>query len=622
MTFIARLVAMGGPQKGLAFDLKEQDVSIGRESSNDIEVLDLSVSRRHCLIRHMAGVWVLSSLPNTNGTRVNGIPIGERRLSDGDDISIGDTTFRFLVADPDPDPVPIDAGSLSLEVTTRIPLAELAESQLATREVQELLNFSRRLADANDIDSIHRRFVEGALHFTEAGRAAFVHPGRDGLATWNCSASCDVSGWRVNCFAISNTILREVSQSRSAVLVEDIRHSRILSDSLRSSGVCSLIALPAYVAGQLYGVLYVDSSTRQLTEDHLHWLGSSGAMVVVALENLLRIHSLKKENQELKAEKQLRHSLIGDATPMREVYQRIAKIAPSDATALIFGESGTGKELAARAIHENSPRSSRPFVAVNCALLNEALLESDLFGHEKGAFTGALQQKKGKFELAQGGTIFLDELGELSLPIQAKLLRVIQERQIERLGGTRPIAIDVRILGATHRDLEKAVAEKSFRHDLYFRLKVVTLLMPPLRERTADIPELALFLLQRCSERSRKRFHSIEPNAMRLLQSYSWPGNVRELENVIEHALVMGEGPILRAHDLPEALFEVESSTDETGVRFYSELNRAKQRIILEALDQARWNYTQAAASLGINRTYLHRLVRSLQITPPRSNEP
>ena len=340
-------------------------------------------------------------------------------------------------------------------------------------------------------------------------------------------------------------------------------------------------------------------------------------MAAVVLETLLRVRWLKQENQHLKEGTQSRYSFIGVSGPMREVYHRIKKIAQSDSTVLIFGESGTGKELAARAIHENSLRRAKPFVPVNCALLNEALLESDLFGHEKGAFTGAVQKKKGKLELADGGTLFLDELGELSLPIQAKLLRVIQERQFERLGGTYPISVNVRIVGATHCDLEEAVAAKIFRHDLYFRLNVVSLVMPPLRDRPDDIPVLADYLLQRCAERSRRRVLSIEPEALLALKSYSWPGNVRELENVLEHAVVMGEDQVLRARDLPESLFENGPPAEGAGPRFYHELNQAKQRIIREALEAAHWNYTQAAAALGINRTYLHRLVRSLGIVQP-----
>jgi len=613
----AKLVVIQGPQRGLSFAADRMEVSIGRESSNDIELKDLSVSRRHCLLRFNGSSFVLSSLESTNGTRVNGVPIQERVLGDGDDIMVGDTVLRFVMSEGEISPLTLDSSALSLEGTTRLPLEQTAAKEPpATREVNGLLQLSKQLSAVGSVEDAYRLFVDAALYFTSAKRCALVHPASGSETGWGCYAARNASGWLSQCFPVSSTVLNEVAQSRSALLIEEVQRSNMLSASLSSAGVRSVIALPMHVAGKLYGVLYLDSLESPLTLQHLQWVASAGGMVNVALEQLIHRRSLAKENQQLKAENQLRHALVGESPAMRQVYQRIAKIALSEATVLILGESGTGKELAARAIHENGSRRPNPFVTVNCALLNENLMESDLFGHEKGAFTGAVQQKKGKIELADGGTLFLDELWELSLLVQAKLLRVIQERQFDRLGGTRPISVDVRILGATHRDLEKAVAAKNFRHDLYFRLKVVTLEMPPLRDRREDIPALARYLLERCAQRSRRRIYSIDPDAMRLLKAYNWPGNVRELENVVEYALVMGEDSVLRAQDLPEVLFEAQVPSEETGPRFYNQLNMAKQKIIREALEAADWNYTQAAAHLGINRTYLHRVARSLRIAP------
>lgn len=617
MKALAKLLVTRGPQKGAVFEIAQPQVHIGRESANDIEIRDLAVSRRHCVVRAHGSGYILASLESKNGTGVNGVPVGEHILADGDEITIGDTTLRFLLTEPEPVPVPIDTSKLSAEITSRVPLAELSEEPTGTlRYLGALLQVSRTLGNSVDIETVQRRFVEAALAFTGADRATLIRPDPDLAGSWHCCAACDATGKAVKPFPISSTVLKEVSQDCTAILIEEMNEAKLISDSLRAAGVRSLIALPIQVAGELYGILYLDSVQRQLNTEHLYWLASAAGMISVALQNSTQIRALRRENLRLRDESQFRYSLIGDSAAIREVYQRIAKVAPFDSTVLIFGESGTGKELAARAIHENSPRHGKAFVAVNCALLKEELLESDLFGHEKGAFTGAVQQKKGKLEHAEGGTLFLDELGELSLPIQAKLLRVIQERTFERLGGTRSIPANVRILGATHRNLEEAVASKTFRHDLYFRLKVVSLTLPPLRDRREDIPALAQYLLRRCAERARRRVTSIESEAMRLLRSYGWPGNVRELENVLEHAVVMGEDSILRARDLPESLFEVETAESETGPRFYTELNHAKHRIIRDALEACGWNYTQAAALLGINRTYLHRLVRSLRITP------
>jgi len=613
---IAKLAVVHGLQRGLLFSIEQTIVSIGRESSNDIEVKDLSVSRRHCVLRFDGSCFVLSSLENTNGTRVNGVPIQERALKDGDEITVGNTILRFTISEGEDSPLPVDFSELPLEPTIRLSLDQIApDASPATRAVNGLLELSRKLSAATEVEAAYRLFVDAVLYFTAADRSALVHPASESDTGWSCYTSRNASGWLSKCFPISSTVLNEAAHSRVAILVEEVHRSNILSASLRDAGVLSLIALPMHVSGRLHGVLYLDSSRKQLTLEDLRWLASAAGMVAVALEQLAHVRTLSRENRQLKAENQLRHSFVGNSPVMKQVYKRLTKIASSEATVLILGESGTGKELAARAIHENSSRHTKPFVAVNCALLNENLLESDLFGHEKGAFTGAVQQKKGKLELADGGTLFLDELGELSLSIQAKLLRALQERQFERLGSVRPISVDVRILGATNRDLERAVAEKSFRHDLYFRLKVITLEMPPLRNRREDIPALSNYLLERCAQRSRRCIHSIDAEAMRLLQLYNWPGNVRELENVLEHALVMGEDPILHASDLPESLFEAQTPGDG-GPRFYSELNLAKQKIIREALETANWNYTQAAAALGINRTYLHRLARNLQIIP------
>ena len=225
---------------------------------------------------------------------------------------------------------------------------------------------------------------------------------------------------------------------------------------------------------------------------------------------------------------------------MRSLYRQIGRVAPSDSTVLITGESGTGKELVARAIHSNSPRAERPFVAINCAAITETLLESELFGHERGAFTGAIAQKKGRLETADGGTVLLDEIGELSPALQAKLLRVLQEREFERVGGTRSIAVDFRLVAATNRDLEQAIAAGTFRRDLYYRLNVVSLAVPPLRERPEDIPLLANHFARRHAANMKRRVTGVSPEALACLMAYDWPGNVRELENAIERAVVLG----------------------------------------------------------------------------------
>ena len=305
------------------------------------------------------------------------------------------------------------------------------------------------------------------------------------------------------------------------------------------------------------------------------------------------------------------HDMVGDSPAMRAVFDSIRKVAPRDSTVLISGETGTGKELAARAVHQNSGRASRPFVAVNCAALTESLLESELFGHEKGAFTGAVVTKKGKFEVADGGTIFLDEIGELAPALQAKLLRALQHHEFERVGGTRPIKVNVRVIAATNQDLQAAVSAGRFRQDLWYRLNVVGITMPPLRARRADIPMLAAHFV---AKYSRGRAVELSSDAVEALRAYDWPGNVRELENAIERSVVLGGCNKIVADDLPEAVLVSSAARPPDGAAYHQAVLDVKRRLILEAIERAGGNYTAAARLLGINPTYLHRLVNNLNL--------
>ena len=279
---------------------------------------------------------------------------------------------------------------------------------------------------------------------------------------------------------------------------------------------------------------------------------------------------------------------------------------------LIEGESGTGKELAARALHRNSPRNNKPFVAINCAAIPESLLESDLFGHERGAFTGASSQKKGRLEVADGGVVFLDEIGELAPALQVKLLRVLQEREFERVGGTHTIKVDIRLIAATNRDLSEAVRLGQFRQDLYYRLAVVKVTMPTLHERKEDIPMLTRHFVQKYAKRCKVKPRPVSREAMAALVNYEWPGNVRELENAIERALVMGSSDMVLLEDLPESLLEQAPSADIADGKYHAKVMELKKQLILDAVEQTRGNYVEAAGILGMHPNYLHRLIRNL----------
>ncbi|HEY9431731.1 MAG TPA: nif-specific transcriptional activator NifA [Blastocatellia bacterium] len=326
---------------------------------------------------------------------------------------------------------------------------------------------------------------------------------------------------------------------------------------------------------------------------------------------------LQGENALLKRELQQKYdfrNIVGTSKEMRDVYEQIAQVAPSGATVLIRGESGTGKELVAHAIHYNSPRSSKPFVKVNCAALPESLIESELFGHEKGAFTGAVARKRGRFELAEGGTLFLDEIGDLSPAMQVKLLRALQEREFERVGGTETIKVNVRLITATNVDLEQAVSDGRFRSDLYYRLNVFSIYLPPLRERKTDILLLADHFLEKYGRQNGKRIKRISTPAIDMLMTYHWPGNVRELENVVERATLVCEGNVIHGYNLPPTLQTAEGSGTVTKMSLDQAVNAFEKDLIQDALKTARGNRARAARLLDTTERILGYKVKKYEI--------
>jgi DNA-binding NtrC family response regulator len=308
------------------------------------------------------------------------------------------------------------------------------------------------------------------------------------------------------------------------------------------------------------------------------------------------------------------HLIVGRSPQMIHAAEVAKKAAASRATVLLLGESGSGKEIFARAIHNWSDRQHEPFIAINCVGLSRELLESELFGHEKGAFTGAHRLKKGKMELAHRGTVLLDEVGDISQDLQTKLLRFLQERDFERVGGTKAISVDVRIIAATNQDLDGAVKDGRFREDLYHRLNVIPLKLPPLRERPEDIPDLTQFFLERFSRETKKRFSTVTPEALDKLKAYAWPGNVRELANVIERALVLGQGPTVTVEDLPPRVGAVKPGEPSGSRSYQAAVNAYRRQLIVTALAQAGGNRSAAANALGLHRTHFMRLLKALEI--------
>ena len=348
--------------------------------------------------------------------------------------------------------------------------------------------------------------------------------------------------------------------------------------------------------------------------------------VLSSIGRALEKRALEREVAFLRSELARRQDfdeIVGRHPEMQKLALLIAQVARTTSTVLITGESGTGKELVARAIHRQSPRKDKPFVPVNLAALSESLIESELFGHERGAFTGAYQRRLGKFEMAQGGTLFLDEVGALKSELQAKLLRVLQEREIERVGGTRRIATDVRVVAATNMDLKKAIAERTFRDDLYYRLNVVPVAVCPLRDRRSDVPLLVNHFLQKYNQELSRRIEGVSPDALACLQEYPWPGNVRELQNVIERSVALVEGPVIQLEDLPvELMF-----TDSTGrsrphetVPLKQACEQFERQIVLRVMQRVRWNQTEAARLLSLHRNTLKLKLAKWRLRPTESD--
>ncbi len=628
-----RLIAIAGPLKDSTFALPaNEQLSIGRDSGNTLPISDPSVSRRHCVIEWEAGHFKIHDLESRNGTLVNGSAVEHHLLTHGDQIEIGDSAFVFLTEDTEdgvlPGQVEFDDGSLARSTVRLRPsdvvylqpekiLSELPATSRLARNLNVLLKISRVVHSIRDLQALQTELLNLTFEVAPAERGALLLNGSaHGEFSSIYARQRDANDARA--VRISRTITRQVLEQGMAILGSDVAGSGEFSavESIITSQVRSLLCVPLTVFEKTIGCIYLDSTNplARFDEDHLQLVTAIAGISAVALENARQLEWLQDENQRLTTEINLEHSMVGESTKMKEVYRFLGRVAPTESTVLIWGESGTGKELAARAIHNNSARARKPFVAINCAAITETLLESELFGHEKGAFTGAVAQKKGRLEVANGGVVFLDEIGELAPAMQSKLLRVIQEREFERVGGTRPIPVDIRLIAATNKNLAEAVKAGSFRQDLYYRLNVVAITMPPLRDRKEDIPLLANYFINKHAPRCAVKPKPLSEGARACLLNYDWPGNVRELENAMERALVMSSADRILPEDLPEAVLERATPAGIEAAKYHSALKEVKKQLILTALDESKGNFTEAAKSLGLHPNYLHRLIRNLDL--------
>ena len=481
------------------------------------------------------------------------------------------------------------------------------------RKLSDLLEVSQTLGSTLDLRSALLRVLEilEEHHGARSGTIALLDE-QGAELTIEAAAGVSQQAARRARYKLGEGITGRVVQSGKAVVVPQVSREPLF---LNRTGIwqgsgkeeMSYVCVPIRVDSRTVGALGVSLPYRKdrAFDQEAKFFAVAGSMVGQAL----RVHKLVEaerqrlleENTQLRQELKERYdirNLIGNSRPMQQVYDQVAQVAPSATTVLIRGESGTGKELVAHAIHYNSPRSGRPFVKVSCGALPESLIESELFVYEPGAFTDARAQKKGRFELAHGGTLFLDEVGEVSPPTQVKLLRVLQEREIERLGGVRSIKVNVRLVAATNQDLEAAVKAGVFREDLYYRLNVFAIYLPPLRERRPDVPLLADHFVEKYAAAHGKDVRRIATTAIDMLMSYHWPGNVRELENCIERAVLVCEGGVIHAHHLPPTLQTAEVSGTLPRLSLSAAVASYEKDLILDALKSARGNRAKAARLL------------------------
>jgi transcriptional regulator with GAF, ATPase, and Fis domain len=645
-----------------------QAVTIGRAPTNQIVVKDERCSRCHAEIFHSEGEWILRDLDSRNGTAVANTRIrGDYTLRAGDVVRIGQSQLRFVhdltkafteaqgpvataaeehpADNVDPSLATDDSNVLSVHepatITHRRGQTRFLEPQepddaalpKVGRAATSLCRLAFELAQAPDMVALvdmalgglfeATQVDAGALFIVARGVTGTPHPGDLEMVAARTDSAMPYH-------RVSNVLAATVLREGEAVLARNVMGDSSLG-SRDSQGVVdatSVICAPIRRGSRIMGLLHLYSTSDQRVPDpdDLEYTLAVADTVAVALDNLGRheelaenLTQIRDENLQLRERLGVQSEIVGSSAMMSGIAQEISRAAPSRATVLIRGESGVGKELVARAVHFSSPRRKGPFVCLNCAALSRSLLASELFGHEQGAFTGATQRKIGKFEAAHEGTLMLDEIGEMSPAIQAKFLRVLEGHPFERVGGTETVKVDVRVIAATNRDLERDVTEGRFRRDLYFRLRVLEIIVPSLRKRVEDIAELSHYFLQRFNAETGRKLRGFTPEAMEMMRKYRWPGNVRELKNVVERAVVLARGEFIEREDLTLSQISTAGDTGEQQLAHAqpfrpASLSEIERDHILATLVATNWNKSQTAALLGIERSTLDRKIRRYEL--------
>lgn len=641
-------------------------IRIGRASSNRIILEDPKCSREHCEIYHRGEVWFVRDLESRNGLTVDDHRISEdHQLKFGETMRIGHYSLHFAQRHPGMGPNQTvrpsgeltDSGFQIIERQAGTQFDEPSLHRIRNHRdgATDLFRLARQMAAPKTVKGLSQVVLDGLIAFTGATMGGILlSSGEVSVENMHTLKPTAIHSTH-EAPRFSTYLTRIVLEDKDAILAHDIAQHSSLSaqESLQALAAENAICAPIRHHQKVFGVIHLYSwnTDDPMTQSNLEFVLAVADQMGDHLNTLLEkeelVEGLQKSRlhiSELQDQLGAESELVGHSPKLESVRRSVARVAPTDALVLIRGESGVGKELVARAVHFNSHRRNQPFVCVNCAALSESLLESELFGHEKGAFTGAAARRAGKFEQADGGTLFLDEIGEMSPEIQAKFLRVLEGQAFERVGGGESIQVDVRVVTATNRDLEEAVRDGSFRRDLFFRLQVIEVNVPALREHPEDIPAIAQHFIQKFVSRSSCKVQGFSTPAIRKLQSHAWPGNVRELRNVVERAVILSDNEILQPEDIvltslrleedasPKTIanspVDPETGALETSVDPMVDLfgSFIQQEISLDELDRlyieailesTSWNKSRAARVLQIERTTLDRRLKKYGISRP-----
>ncbi len=643
---------------------------IGRASSNEIPIADERSSRRHAEIFFDEGDWRVRDLGSRNGTYVDGQKLeNAKSLVPGNQITVGSCRLTFAKSlDEVVPPLEVEESAPQSMAQTQSEIPAIVHRQskssildpdslklesngpknayavshrpipaVATQLLQLAFDLARELSVASACELALNRLMHSTGSFSGGVLKIEVSNKETSTLQTTVLAALQRNGKAYH--PVSETLITNVYRDGAAILARNVSSDAHLvggkgassSMSTNASHVLtttSIIVAPMRIGDQTIGLIHLYSRHGEpdLTPDHLEITLAVADVLAVSLDNIFRQQSLESKLKNSRSritelEQQLGQTVewIGPSAALKQIREQVQRVGPTHATVLIRGESGAGKELVARAIHDSSLRANGPFVALNCAALTPTLLESELFGHEKGAFTGATDRKIGKFEQASGGTIMLDELGEMTSEIQAKFLRVLEGKAFERVGGNKPVQVDVRVIAATNRDLEQAVREGHFRSDLYFRLRVIELLVPPLRQRPEDIMPLAIYFLNQFAARSGHGPSGFSERSKQAMQVYHWPGNVRELRNCVERAFVLSNGPLAEPEDLALSYLQIPGlkameTAPMTTIQYQEKtIEELEQQHIEATLEYTAGQKNRAATILGIERSTLDRKLKKFQ---------